>query len=95
MCLYAQFLSHSFVPDSIKNYLSGVKLLHIILGFEYPFSGNILLNLTLRGISRGAQHTPRRANPITPLILIAIQRVVNLHARYNPVFLPQLFCYSL
>ena len=96
MCLYAQFLSHSFVPDSIKNYLSGVKLLHIILGFEYPFSGNILLNLTLRGISRGAQHTPRRANPITPLILIAIQRVVDFTCPLqSSVFATALLLFSL
>ena len=38
ICGFAQFLSRSMTPQSIKNHLSGVKLLHILSGFEYTFS---------------------------------------------------------
>ena len=44
ICLYCQFLSRSRTPPSVRNYLSGVKLLHLMLGFEFsvflPMSSN-------------------------------------------------------
>ena len=37
LCMYAQFLNRSFRSvSSIKNYLSGVKTLHLLLDVEYP-----------------------------------------------------------
>ncbi len=69
ICGFAQFLSRSLKPPSIRNYLSGVKLLHILSGFEYVFSEDFHLQLTLRGISRLHPHVPRRAKPMTPAIL--------------------------
>ena len=75
ICGYVQFLSRSITPPSIRNYLSGVKMLHIFLGYEYRFSENFHLRLTVRGIERIHQHVPRRAKPITPSILLAIQKL--------------------
>ena len=72
ICGYVQFLSRSMQPPSIRNYLSGVKLLHIFLGYEYAFTDHFHLRLTLRGIERILSHVPRRAKPITPAILLAI-----------------------
>ncbi len=69
ICGFAQFLSRSLKPQSIRNYLSGVKLLHILSGYEYVFSEDFHLRLTLRGISRLHPHVPKRAKPITPTIL--------------------------
>ena len=43
LCLYIQFLSRSLVPPSIRNYVSGVKHLHIVLGYEFPYSGHLVL----------------------------------------------------
>ena len=68
---YAQFLSRSMVPSSVKNYLSGVKMLHIFHGLSYPHSEDFLLHLELRGISRLDPHVPVRAVPVTPDILTA------------------------
>ena len=59
-------------PPSIKNYLSGVKMLHIFLGFEYTHADDYYLKLLLRGISRLHPHCPQRAKPITPAILLAL-----------------------
>ena len=44
ICLYCPFLSPSMTPPSVRNYLNGVKLLHLMLGFEFhvflPMSSN-------------------------------------------------------
>ena len=72
VCGYAQFLSRSMKPPSIRNYLSGVKMLHIFLGYEYTISDDFHMHLTIRGIERIFQHVPQRAKPITPAILKAI-----------------------
>ena len=69
ICGYAQFLSRAILPSSVKNYLSGVKTLHFLLGHEYQFSDDFHLQLLLRGISRLNPHVPRRAKPVTPDIL--------------------------
>ena len=69
ICLYCQFLSRSMTPPSVRNYLSGVKLLHVILGFEFPDISSHELKVTLCGIERLAQHHPHRAPPITPSLL--------------------------
>ena len=75
LCGFVQFLSRSITSPSIKNYLSGVKMLHIFLGYEYVFTDDIHLRLTVRGIERIQQHVPRRAKPITPAILHAIWKL--------------------
>ena len=65
---YAQFLSRSLLPASVRNYLSGVRMLHIFLGLPYVHAQDFLLQLELRGISRLHPHVPIRAKPITPNI---------------------------
>ena len=69
---YAQFLARTLKPPSVRNYLSGVKMLHILHGLSYSFSEDPLLQLELRGISRMNPHVPVRATPITPDILVSV-----------------------
>ena len=69
VCLYCQFLSHSMTPPSIRNYLSGVKLLHVFTGFKFPFYESPDLKLTLQGLDRILKHAPSRAPPVTPELL--------------------------
>ena len=45
-------LSRSLTPQSIRNYLSGVKLMHLIAGFDFPFLQSYEVRLTLKGIQR-------------------------------------------
>ena len=52
MCLYCQFPSRSMTPQSVRNYVSGAKLLHVITGFDFPFYEDSELILTLRGLDR-------------------------------------------
>ena len=65
VCLYCQFLSRSMTPLSIRNYLSGVKLLHVFTGFEFPFYDAPELKLTLRGLDRLLKHAPSCAPSVT------------------------------
>ena len=69
VCLYCQFLSRSMTPQSVRNYLSGVKLLHVVTGFDFPFYETFELRLTLRGLDRIHRHLPSRAPPVTPDLL--------------------------
>ena len=94
ICGFAQFLSRSMTPPSIRNYLSGVKMLHIFLGYEYTFTDDFHLHLTVRGIERIHLHVPRRARPITPAILLAIQqRSSSFSSLHRSVFACALFLF--
>ena len=53
-------------PLSVRNYLSGVKLLHVFTGFEFPFYETPELKLTLRGLDCILKRAPSRAPPVTP-----------------------------
>ena len=77
LCLYVQFLSRSLAPTSIRNYVSGVKHLHIVLGYDFPFSGNLLLKLVFRGIERLNPHVPLRAPPVFPCHLAAVASIID------------------
>lgn len=72
VCLYCQFLSRSLTPDSVRNYLSGAKFLHIALGHDFPSLKEFAIRVTLRGIDRLALHCPVRAPPVTPCILFLL-----------------------
>ena len=92
-----QFLSRTLTPASIRNYLSGVKLLHLFTGADYPFTKDFILSLTLRGIARNALHTPRRAPPVTPSILLSISHVLDCEGdpRSSTLFCAFLFTFYL
>ena len=74
---YAQFLSRSMLPSSVRNYLSGVRTLHLLHGLSYQFTDDYLLQTELRGISRLNPHVPVRAKPITPKILMVFRKIMN------------------
>ena len=59
-------------PQSVRNYLRGVKLLHVVTGFDFPFYETFELRLTLHGLDRIHWHLPSRALPVTPDLLCAL-----------------------
>jgi integrase len=79
ICLYAQFLSRSFkTTAAIKNYISGVKLLHLYADQPFPHIGSFGLQLVLKGLARLNPHCPKQAFPITPPILLQFVTHLNL-----------------
>ena len=81
LCLYIQFLSRSMKSvQSIRNYVNGVKYLHVFSDAEFPNLADIQIKLTLRGLSKILFHTPKQASPITPEILVKIWRVLDFES---------------
>ena len=77
LSLYCHFLSRTMTPESVRNYLSGVKLLHIILGESVSQFLAYEIKIALRGIERLARHIPSRAPTVSPELLLAIARTCN------------------
>ena len=90
--LYCQFLSCTLTPQLISNYLSGVKLLHLMAGFDSPFLQSYEVRLTLRGIQRLAKHIPNRAPAITPDILPKLTSQTAKRLRLCAPFFSPFFC---
>lgn len=85
--LYAQFLSRSFKSvESIRNYLSGIRTMHMMLGYSINHLNNFLINLSLKGLTRLKQHMVRQAEPITPLILSEIYGKLNMNNADDSVY---------
>jgi len=96
ICLYCQYLSSFLTPGSVKNYLSGVKALHIVSGTEFMHSKAPELRLTLRGIDRLAQHCPEKAPPVTPTILYKLVRISDFSKAEDLVYMTSfLFAFFL
>jgi hypothetical protein len=52
LCLYGEFLSRSFKSvNFIQNYISGVKTLHLLAGFEFPSENWFSVKLLYRGLA--------------------------------------------
>ena len=87
LSLYAQFLSRSFKSiQSIKNYISGVKTMHYLLGYSTSQINDFLINLSLRGMERVKQHLTKQAKAITPEILISMHKHFNFSDPADTVF---------
>jgi hypothetical protein len=57
LCLYGEFLSRNFKSvNSIQNYISGVKTLHLFAGFEFPSENLFCVKLLYRGLARENPH---------------------------------------
>lgn len=84
LVLYAQFLSRSFKSvESVKNYLSAVKLLHLLLDLDHSQFESHHIKLVLKGLSRINKHTPNQALPITPQILLDIHKKLDLTCHHD------------
>lgn len=84
ICLFAQFLSRSFKSvDSIRNYLYGVKFLHLFLDIPFTHFETFYFRLFLRGLKRTNPHCVKSALPITPTILFKFKEVLDFSVNNN------------
>ena len=87
LSLYAQFLSRTFkATQSIRNYISGIKTMHYILGYPTDKINDFLLNLSLKGIARLQPHCIKQAHVITPAMLIQMASYMDLTAADDIVY---------
>jgi len=85
--LYAQFLSRSFKSvSSIRNYISGIRTVHQLLGYGLDNINSFILNLTLKGIKRLNPHCVKQAAPISPLILSQIYGTLDFSCSEDIVY---------
>lgn len=79
LSLYAQFLSRTFKStQSIKNYISGVKNMHFLLGYSTENINDFLINLSVRGIARLNPYCIKQAHAITPEHLLQFASLLDL-----------------
>lgn len=62
LALYYLFLSRSLIPATVRNYLGGVKLLHLSAGEDITVFESYELMILLRGLDHLAQHVPNRGS---------------------------------
>lgn len=99
ICIYVQFLSRSFkAVESIKNYVNGVKIMHLINDHKFPHLESFSYKLTIKGITRIKSHLPNRTLPVTPEILLEIfehmQMEDQLDITFWSLFLIAFFMFS-
>lgn len=79
MVRYARYIANTVVSyDTVLNYISGVRKLHELGGFETPSAGEPNLKHILRAIRLELVHPVRQAEPMTPSMLRAIYNHVDL-----------------
>ena len=99
LCLYIQFLSRSLSsPQSVRNYVSGLKTVHLLCSLPFPSYDAVMVKLTFRGLDKLLCHVPRRAVPITPRILVRIGQSLDFnntdHVVYWCLFLFMFFTFA-
>ena len=67
LCLYVEFLARTFVsPQTIKKYISVIRLMHKCIGLNIPDSLNSFeLGLMLRALDITSMHQPGQKQPLT------------------------------
>ena len=63
--------------DLMCNYVSGVRTLHLLMGFDALVTSEYLYQLTIKGIRRIKNHMVKQAEAVTPEILAEFAQWVN------------------
>ena len=78
LCRFGQHLSASFSsPDSVGNYISGIRTCLALLGQEIPDVNDRQMKMFIPGLKRVMPHAVKQAEPVTPQLLVKISKVVN------------------
>ena len=78
LCRFGQHLSTTFQsPDSVGNYLSGIRTCLALLGLEVPDINDRQMKMFSMGLKRIMPHTIKQAEPVTPQLLLRLSKVIN------------------
>ena len=64
--------------ESIRNYISRVKTVHLFLGIKFPEENLFQIDLVFKGLAHIKNHTPNRALPMTLHILREIYTFLDM-----------------
>ena len=78
LCRFGQHLCETFkLPDSVNNYISGIRTCLALLGLEIPDTDDRQMKMFTTGLKRAMAHAIKQAEPVTPQLLLKLSRVVN------------------
>ena len=78
LCRFGQHLSTTFEsPDSVGNYLSGIRTCLALIGLEVPDTNDRQMKMFITGLKRVMPHAVKQAEPVTPQLLVKLSKVVN------------------
>ena len=78
LCRFGQHLSQTFQsPEAVGNYLSGMRTIMALNGFEIPDAKDRQMQMFTVGLKRVMPHAVKQAAPISPQLLIRMSKVVN------------------
>ena len=86
LCRYVAHLSGRLRAVSIPKYLAILRIVHMEMGLTNPLSDNWTLKSLLKGIQHEKGLEPKRKLPITPDILLKIQKQLNLSCPVDCAF---------
>ena len=87
ICLFAQFLAYSFhSAKAVRNYIYGVRKVHILFRVEPPSLADIEVHITLLGLNKTMLCPVKQAKPITPEIMLDMVTFLDLTKRSDLVF---------
>ena len=85
--VYARFLAYSFKSaKSVRSYLYGIRMLHILTKVQPPQMIDIEIRITLKSLNKLMLTLVKQARPLTPDILMDILAHLNLQRRTDLVF---------
>ena len=83
LSMYAQFLSRSVKPQTIKQMVSALRTISVTAGYKVTEKQFPLVNLTIKGIGKLKPSPPQRAQPMTARILINIRNNLDLSKPFH------------
>ena len=87
ICLFAQYLAYSFHSSkAVRNYIDGVRKVHILLRTEPPSMTDIEVQITLLGLNKTMLCPVKQAKPITPEIMLDMVSFLDLTKSADLVF---------
>ena len=87
LCLFAQYLAYTFhSARSVRNYLNGIRKMHILARMLAPDMKDIEVHITLMGLNKTMLSPVQQAKPFTPDILLDLVIYLDLSNRGDLVF---------
>ncbi len=80
------YLAKSLKPQSIKQYLNVIRILHLESGLQNPLADNWFLNTVVQGVKRDKGQPVSRKLPVTKDILLKILGCLNMENSQNATF---------
>ena len=86
LCRFVAWLARTMRPNSIKQYLNIVRILHLENGLPNPLEGDYLLTSVVKGVQRKKGNFTRKKLPITIGILRSFRSVLDLRTSQDLTF---------